>query len=52
MTNLNARLEADIDLGGDIAMLGNNYAGTFDGQNHTLKFNWNGGSDSEIGFFR
>ena len=52
MTNLNARLEADIDLGGDIAMVGNNYAGTFDGQNHTLKFNWNGGSDSEIAPFK
>ena len=52
MTNLNARLEADIDLGGDIAMVGNNYAGTFDGQNHTLKFNWNGGSDSDIAPFK
>ena len=52
MTNLYARLEADIDLGGDIAMVGNNYAGTFDGQNHTLKFNRNGGSDSEIAPFK
>ena len=44
MTNLNARLEADIDLGSDIAMVGNgdhNYSGTFDGQNHTLTVNWN-----------
>lgn len=51
MTGLNARLEADINLGSDIAMVGTTshlYAGTFDGQNHTLKFNWNGGSDSDI----
>lgn len=44
MTNLNARLEADINLGGDIVMVGTNankYAGTFDGQGHTLKINWN-----------
>ncbi|MGP1537624.1 peptidase M26 [Bacteroides heparinolyticus] len=48
MTNLNARLEADVDLGGDIAMVGegNSYRGTFDGQGHTLKFNWNVGSKS------
>ena len=55
MTGLNARLEADVDLGGDIAMVGTTshpYAGTFDGQNHTLKFNWNGGSDSEIAPFK
>ena len=52
MTNLNAKLEADIDLGGDIAMVGNDYSGTFDGQNHTLKFNWNSGSDSDIAPFK
>ncbi|EHG20935.1 hypothetical protein HMPREF9332_01942 [Alloprevotella rava F0323] len=55
MTNLNARLEADINLGSDIAMVGTTshlYAGTFDGQNHTLKFNWNGGSDSDIAPFK
>ena len=48
MTNLNARLEADVNLGGDIMMLGegNSYRGTFDGQGHTLKFNWNVGSKS------
>ncbi|UAK29353.1 hypothetical protein [Prevotella nigrescens] len=54
-TNLNARLEADINLGSDIAMVGTTshlYAGTFDGQNHTLKFNWNGGSDSDIAPFK
>ena len=46
MTNLNARLEADVNLGEDIMMLGegNSYRGTFDGQGHTLKFNWNVGS--------
>ena len=55
MTGLNARLETDVDLGGDIAMVGTTshpYAGTFDGQNHTLKFNWNGGSDSDIAPFK
>ncbi|MBW4727010.1 peptidase M26 [Prevotella nigrescens] len=55
MTNLNARLEADVNLGGDIAMVGTTshlYAGTFDGQNHTLKFSWNGGSDSDIAPFK
>ena len=48
MTNLNARLEADVNLGEDIMMLGegNSYRGTFDGQGHTLKFNWNVGSKS------
>ena len=54
MTNLNARLEADIDLGGDIAMIGrydHKYAGTFDGQNHTLTLNWNTG-ESDIAPFR
>ena len=46
MTNLNARLEADVDLGGDIVMAGtydNKYSGTFDGGEHTLKINWNSG---------
>ena len=55
MTNLNARLEADVNLGSDIAMVGTTshlYAGTFDGKNHTLKFNWNGGSDSDIAPFK
>ena len=47
MTNLNARLEADVNLGGDIAMVGhwpNVYTGTFDGQNHTLTMNWDAGA--------
>ena len=43
MTNLNARLDGDVDLGGDIAMVGNRYSGTFDGQNHTLTLGWDGG---------
>ena len=54
MTNLNARLEADVNLGGDIAMTGrydHKYAGTFDGQNHTLTLNWNTG-ESDIAPFR
>ena len=48
MTNLNARLDGDVNLGEDIMMLGegNSYRGTFDGQGHTLKFNWNVGSKS------
>lgn len=54
MTNLNAKLENDVDLGGDIAMIGrydHKYAGTFDGQNHTLTLNWNTG-ESDIAPFR
>ena len=43
ITNLNARLDGDVDLGGDIAMVGNRYSGTFDGQNHTLTLGWDGG---------
>ena len=53
-TNLNAKLEADVNLGGDIAMIGrydHKYAGTFDGQNHTLTLNWNTG-ESDIAPFR
>ena len=47
LTNLNARLDGDVDLGGDIVMAGtgtNKYAGTFDGGEHTLTLNWNAGS--------
>ena len=54
MTKLNARLEADINLGGDIAMAGTTshpYAGTFDGGEHTLKINWNANT-SDIAPFR
>ena len=54
MTNLNARLEADIDLGGDIAMVGTSrsYSGTFDGQEHALKINWNSGDRKWIAPFQ
>ena len=55
MAWLNARLEADVDLGGDIAMVGNGdhkYSGTFDGQNHTLTMNWDAGAQKQIAPFR
>ena len=54
-TKLKAKLKADIDLGGDIAMIGrynHKYAGTFDGQGHTLKFNWNSGNETYIAPFK
>ena len=44
LTNLNARLDGDVNLGGDIVMAGNRYSGTFDGQNHTLTLGWDGGN--------
>ena len=53
-TKLNAKMTADVDLGGDIAMVGageHKYSGTFDGQNHTLKINWNSGSETRIAPF-
>ena len=43
-TTLNAKLTKDVDLGEEIVMVGKYekmYSGTFDGQGHTLKFNWN-----------
>ena len=43
-TTLNVKLTRDVDLGEEIVMVGNYdkmYSGTFDGQGHTLKFNWN-----------
>ena len=46
ITNLNARLDGDVNLGSDIAMVGvgeHKYSGTFDGQNHTLTLGWDGG---------
>ena len=51
---LNAKLTQDVDLGGEIVMLGsvsNPYSGTFDGNGHTLKFNWNAGKDNQIAPF-
>ena len=54
MTNLNAKLEADVNLGTDIAMLGygKRYSGTFDGNGHTLKINWNSGDRKWIAPFQ
>ena len=51
---VDAKMTADVDLGEDIAMVGaggHNYSGTFDGQNHTLKINWNSGSETRIAPF-
>ncbi|WP_052054562.1 hypothetical protein [Prevotella denticola] len=51
---LNAKLTQDVDLGGEIVMLGSvsyPYSGTFDGQGHTLKFNWDAGSVNNIAPF-
>ena len=45
MTDLNAKLDGDINLGTDITMVGANgvinYSGTFDGQGHTISLDWN-----------
>ncbi|WP_455086921.1 peptidase M26 [Prevotella denticola] len=52
---LNARLEADVDLGSDITMMGTDghrYSGTFDGQEHALKINWNSGDRKWIAPFQ
>ena len=53
-TTLNVKLTQDVDLGGEIVMLGSwsyPYSGTFDGNGHTLKFNWNAGEDNQIAPF-
>ena len=60
-TTLNVKLTQDVDLGSDIVMAGREhpynynsfyyYTGTFDGQGHTLKFNWNAGKDDRIAPF-
>ena len=53
-TKLNAKMTANVDLGSDITMAGTNaheYSGTFDGQNHTLKLNWDSGSNGYIAPF-
>ena len=54
LTNLNARLDGDVNLGTDIAMLGygKRYSGTFDGNGHTLKINWNSGDRKRIAPFQ
>ena len=52
---INAKLEANIDLGKNSMMVGtedHKYRGTFDGQGHTLKFNWNADSRDDIAPFR
>ena len=54
-TTLNVKLTQDVDLGGEIVMLGSvsyPYSGTFDGNGHTLKFNWNAGKDDRIAPFK
>ena len=54
-TNLNVKLTRDVNLETDIVMVGNiinMYSGTFDGQGHTLKFNWNAGYKSNIAPFQ
>ena len=63
-TTLNAKLTKDVDLGEEIVMVGTEtpdpfsyddflyYTGTFDGQGHTLKFNWNAGKDDRIAPFK
>ena len=54
LTNLNARLDGDVNLGGDIVMVGTSisYSGTFDGNGHTLKINWNSGDRKWIAPFQ
>ena len=61
-TSVDAKLTQDVDLGSDIVMAGREhpynynsfyyYTGTFDGQGHTLKFNWNAGKDDRIAPFK
>ena len=60
-TTLNVKLTQDVDLGSDIVMAGREhpynynsfyyYSGTFDGNGHTLSFNWNAGEDNQIAPF-
>ena len=52
--NADAKLMKDVDLGTEITMLGSNksYSGTFDGQGHTLKINWNSGPRTWIAPFK
>ena len=63
-TSVDAKLTQDVDLGSEIMMAGTEdpnpfgyddflyYTGTFDGQGHTLKFNWNAGKDDRIAPFK
>ena len=50
----NIELNADLDLGQEIVMVGNQnhlYSGTFDGQGHTLTINWNTGTSVRVAPF-
>ena len=50
----NIELNADIDFGQEIVMVGNQnhlYSGTFDGQGHTLTINWNTGTRVRVAPF-
>lgn len=51
---IDAKMTADVDLGEDIMMLGydKSYSGTFDGNGHTLKINWNSGDRTWIAPFQ
>ncbi|ERK39383.1 hypothetical protein HMPREF9135_2517, partial [Segatella baroniae F0067] len=52
---IDAKMTKDVDLGTDIAKVGTAnkpYAGTFDGQNHTLTVNWDAGSANDVAPFR
>ena len=57
---LNAKMTQDVDLGEEIVMAGTAdpsyynffyYTGTFDGQGHTLKFNWNRSDEGSLAPF-
>ena len=51
----NIELNADIDFGQEIVMVGNQnhlYSGTFDGQGHTLTINWNTGTRVRVSPFQ
>ena len=52
-TTLNAKLTQDVDLCKEINIVGNSieqYKGTFDGQGHTLSFDWGQGGDAPFDF--
>ena len=53
-TAVDAKMTKDVDLETDITMAGTAnkpYAGTFDGQGHTLKIDWNAGSVNDVAPF-
>ena len=56
LSNANARMTADIDLGTDLKMVGMNfdlpYRGIFDGQGHTLTVNWTVNGEERAAPFR